>query len=219
MDYLYESFYKLLKYFHSWLWARSGHGQTRSARGRYIEFTILPNAEISGNQIMGILFDKLHLALVNYGQKDVGVSFPDANIETQKTGLRLRLHGKQTSLTALMTSGWANRFHDYALLSDILPVPEKVAFRTVFRVQEKNSNPERQRRRAIKRHGISEEEAKKQIPDQLQKCLRLPFIEMKSHSTAQQFRLFFNYGELGETCREGEFSTYGFSRTTTIPWF
>ncbi|PID99832.1 MAG: hypothetical protein CSA81_14415 [Acidobacteria bacterium] len=32
---LYESVYKLLKYFHSSLWAESGHGQTRSARGRY----------------------------------------------------------------------------------------------------------------------------------------------------------------------------------------
>ncbi len=32
---LYESIYKLLKYFHSWLWIESGHGQTRSARGRY----------------------------------------------------------------------------------------------------------------------------------------------------------------------------------------
>ncbi len=36
--FLYESIYKLLNYFHSLLWAKSGHGQTRSARGRYLSF-------------------------------------------------------------------------------------------------------------------------------------------------------------------------------------
>ena len=111
----------------------------------YIEFTILPNAEISGNQIMGILFEKLHLALVSYGQKDIGVSFPDANIKAQQTGSQLRLHGQQKSLATLMASGWATRFHDYALISDILQVPEHTMFRTVFRVQEKLCRSEERR--------------------------------------------------------------------------
>ncbi len=185
----------------------------------YLDITILPNTEISGNQIMSILFEKLHLALVSYGQKDIGVSFPDANIEAQQTGSQLRLHGQQKSLATLMASGWATRFHDYALISDILQVPEHTMFRTVFRVQEKQSNPERLRRRAMKRHGFDEEEAKKRIPDQAQKHLRLPFIEMKSYSSAQRFRLFFDYGQLEAISHEGKFNTYGFSRTTTVPWF
>lgn len=185
----------------------------------YLEFTILPDTEISGAHILEALFGKLHLALAGRGAGDVGVSFPDADMKSCRVGTRLRLHGTREALEALATGGWVAQFRDYAAISQILPVPVQVQHRSIFRVQEKGSNPERLRRRAMKRHGLSAEEAAKCIPDTARKRLSLPSLQMGSRSSGQQFRLFFGLGPLEQKPRAGTFSTYGFSRSATVPWF
>ena len=47
----------------------------------------------------------------------------------------------------------------------------------------------------------------------------LPFLQVKSASTGQHFRLFVEHGQLQEQSCSGGFSLYGLSATTTIPWF
>lgn len=185
----------------------------------YLEFTILPDAEIAGEQILEILFGKLHLALVERGKGDVGVSFPDIDLKTCRIGARLRLHGTQNTLEALLADGWITRFRDYATISQVLPVPAQARHRSIFRVQEKGSNPERLRRRAMKRHGLSEAEARKKIPDTARKHLHLPSLQMRSHSSGQSFKLFFDLGATKDRPSEGDFNTYGLSRVATVPWF
>ena len=188
----------------------------------YIEFSVLSMADISTQHVFNSLFEKIHFALVNYGKKNIGVSFPEAKmIEAGSTGRKIRLHGTRQDLEMLMASGWARRFQDYVIISDILSVPNNVEFRTIFRIQEKNSNPERLRRRAMKRHNLTAEETEKQIPHTAQKVFsrNLPFIVMRSASTGQRFKLFFRFGEKTSSPSLGEFTTYGFSKTATIPWF
>lgn len=185
----------------------------------YLEITILPDAEMIGAHILSALFGRLHLALVALGTGDVGVSFPDADMENCRVGARLRLHGTKEALETLIADGWPTRFRDYATPSPILPIPAERRYRSVFRVQEKGSNPERLRRRAIKRHNLSVEEATKRIPAAARKRLRLPFVPMESRSSGQRFRLFFDLGPLEGHPRTGKFSVYGFSRSATVPWF
>jgi CRISPR-associated endonuclease Csy4 len=185
----------------------------------YLELTIFPDAEIAAEQVLGILFGKLHLALVEHGKGDVGVSFPDMDLKTCRVGARLRLHGTHNTLEALLNDGRIMRFRDYAGISQALPVPAQAKHRSVFRVQEKGSNPERLRRRAMKRHGLTEAEARARIPDTAQKRLNLPSLQIRSHSSGQSFRIFFDLGAVKDNPSQGKFNTYGLSRTATVPWF
>jgi len=49
--------------------------------------------------------------------------------------------------------------------------------------------------------------------------LKEPFVQLKSQSSAQSFRLFIQQGKLLDLPVEGEFSAYALSSKATIPWF
>lgn len=184
---------------------------------RYIEFRLLPDPEYGPTQIMNILYEKLHLALAELGTGDVGVSFPDAeNVRT--LGSRLRLHGNADALERLMRINWAAGLRDYVTQSSLMSVPSETRYRSVYRVQAK-SNPERLRRRMMKRHGVDAETAARQIPDSASETLKLPYVHMKSLSSGKRFRLFFQLGPIEQKARGGSFNAYGLSREATIPWF
>ncbi len=91
-------------------------------------------------------------------------------------------------------------------------------YRQVSRVQAK-SNPERLRRRLMRRHDLSEEEARKRIPDTVARTLDLPFVTLRSQSTGQHFRLFIRHGPLQATAEEGGFTCYRLSKGGFVPWF
>ncbi|MGG2681140.1 type I-F CRISPR-associated endoribonuclease Cas6/Csy4 [Pseudomonas aeruginosa] len=97
-------------------------------------------------------------------------------------------------------------------------MPHPTPYRQVSRVQVK-SNPERLRRRLMRRHDLSEEEARKRIPDTVARALDLPFVTLRSQSTGQHFRLFIRHGPLQATAEEGGFTCYGLSKGGFVPWF
>ena len=184
---------------------------------RYIEFRLFADPEYAPSQIMSVLYGKLHLALAELGTGDVGVSFPDA--DTGRTpGTRLRLHGTAEALGRLMHINWTTGIYDYVAQSPVQPVPADATFRSWYRVQAK-SNPERLRRRMMKRHGVDAEIAFKQIPDSAAEMLKLPYVRIKSLSSGRHFRLFFKPGPIERKERQGSFSAYGLSRVATVPWF
>ncbi|EPO8055394.1 type I-F CRISPR-associated endoribonuclease Cas6/Csy4 [Pseudomonas aeruginosa] len=78
---------------------------------------------------------------------------------------------------------------------------------------------ERLRRRLMRRHDLSEEEARKRIPDTVARALDLPFVTLRSQSTGQHFRLFIRHGPLQATAEEGGFTCYGLSKGGFVPWF
>lgn len=184
---------------------------------RYIEFRLLPDPEYGPTQIMNILFGKLHLALAELGTGDVGVSFPDA-AKVRTLGSRLRLHGTADALERLMRINWTTGIRDYVEQSSVMSVPVETTFRSVYRVQAK-SNPERLRRRMMKRHGVDAETAARQIPDNAADTLNLPYVQIKSLSSGNHFRLFFQFGPVEQEARSGIFNAYGLSREATVPWF
>ena len=71
----------------------------------------------------------------------------------------------------------------------------------------------------MKRHDLNETDALLQIPDGVTEQLNLPYIQMRSGSSGQSFRLFLDLSEPQTSVNQGAFNTYGLSATLTIPWF
>lgn len=186
---------------------------------RYIEIQLLPDPEFTSPLLMGALFSKLHRGLVALGSGTVGVSFPDFDLENRPSlGERLRLHGEEAQLTQLMMKNWLTGMQDHTKSVGMAEVPVGARHRTFYRVQAK-SNPERLRRRRMKRLGEDDETARLSIPDYAAERLALPYMTMSSQSTGHRFPLFVNAGSILDEPTTGAFNTYGLSRVATIPWF
>lgn len=184
----------------------------------YTDIKILNSPEMSRFAIMNTLFEKFHKSLVDEGLDSVGVSFPAVSEEYRDLGVILRVHGSEADVRKVIANRHIKSVSDYVDIKDVAVAPESALFRCVKRVQSK-SNPDRLRRRAMKRHGITMEEAIERIPDNSAKLLNLPFVTINSSSNGHKFRLFIEHGEEVETSVDGEFSCYGLSAKATVPWF
>ncbi|RMQ42791.1 hypothetical protein ALQ04_02297 [Pseudomonas cichorii] len=184
----------------------------------YLDLQLLPDPEFAATQLMSALLAKLHRGLHELRRDDIGISFPAVAGKTTGLGDRLRLHGSAQALDALLALNWLTGMRDHVRLGELSTVPDGVQHRRVNRVQV-DSNPERARRRLIKRHGLTEEQARERIPDTAAKRCNLPFTQLRSHSTGQTFRLFIQHGPLQANAQPGTFNSYGLSGTATVPWF
>lgn len=181
----------------------------------YLEIRLLPHPEFKEPMLMGVLFSKLHLALAARKAGDIGISFPESG---KTPGSVVRLHGTKAALTELDATRWHNGLQDYCQLAGVKPVPEVTGWRTVSRVQVK-SNVERLLRRSVRKGWLTEEEAELRALQTQAQVTGLPYLQMKSLSTGQHFRLFIQHSELQPEPVHGLFSSYGLSASTTIPWF
>src|SRR5690606_27696688 len=133
------------------------------AMSHYIDIQLRQDPEFPQQQLLNALYAKLHRALVGLGSDNIGVSFPRHDDTRPSLGALLRLHGPQSALERLMATPWLTGMRDHLDLSDLHLVPADAQHRRVWRVQAKSS-PERMRRRAMRRHGIDAEEARRRIP-------------------------------------------------------
>ena len=185
---------------------------------RYIEIGIRTDPEFPVHMLMSALMSKLHRALVRLEANDIGISFPATQVAPRTMGTKIRLHGTDGRLGALMETNWFKGMVDHLECSDLLIVPETAQHQVVRRRQVK-SNVERLRRRRMKRKGESYEQVVQAIPSSLEKQSRLPFITLNSQSTGEVFKLFIEQSEVGPTAIAGSFNTYGLSQQATVPWF
>jgi len=185
---------------------------------RYLDLKLRPEPEFPPTLLMNALLAKLHRALHDLRRDDIGISFPGIAQNPRHLGTHLRVHGNAQALDSLLALNWLSGMRDHVALGEMLTVPQGVRHRTVSRVQV-DSNPERARRRLIKRHGISEEQARQRIPDSAAKRTDLPFAQLRSNGGGQAFRLFIRHGPLVDEAQPGRFSGYGLSSTATVPWF
>lgn len=184
----------------------------------YIELQLLPDPEFPATLLMNALFAKLHRALVGNGEGRIGISFPDLEPKGAGLGKRLRLHGLTADLERLMAGNWLQGMRDHLACNPISKVPGNAQQRIVRRVQAKSS-PERERRRLVRRKGISQASAIESIPDSAAERLILPYVLLSSQSTGQQFRLFIEHLPVQKEASPGNFSAYGLSSNASIPWF
>lgn len=181
----------------------------------YLEIRVLPDPEFSEEMLMAALMAKLHRALGQRGQGDIGISFPAYGL---KPGPVLRVHGHHQALSDLEALSWRKGLSDYCLSSGIQPVPAVNQWRCVSRVQVKSS-AHRLMRRSVKKEWLTEEEAQQRLLTMQETRSDLPWLNLRSLSTGQTFKLFICHGELLSSPVAGTFTTYGLSATATVPWF
>ena len=184
----------------------------------YVDIDVRPDPEFPAHQLMSALYAKLHRALVAQACTRIGVSFPGADLEGSYLGTRLRLHGSLAALSTLLESDWLTGMRDHVALTPAMQMPSTAQHRAVKRVQVKSS-PERLRRRLMRRHAIDEQEARERVPDESARFVHLPFLQLRSTSTGQTFRLFIDHGSMQPSAVPGDFNAYGLSQGATIPWF
>jgi len=184
----------------------------------YLEIHLQPDPELPPHVLMAELFTRLHRRLTDLKADGIGLVFPDYQRRPPQLGSRLRLVGSDLDLRRLLENNWLGALHDHTRVSVIAIVPPNVEHRALRRTQAKSS-PTRLRRRQIKRHGLSAQEAMEQVPDSATEHLRLPFVQVRSASTGQTFRLFFGLSEPLPPSDNGRFNAYGLSTERTIPWF
>jgi CRISPR-associated endonuclease Csy4 len=182
-----------------------------------MDIRILPDPEFAPPQVMNAVFTKLHHCLARLAVDDIGVSFPEVDSGRPRLGRVVRLHGTAAALARLMHEQWLTGMRDYIRIGGVEPVPDQVQHRRVRRVQSKGSS-ERIRRRQMRRHNWTEEEARERIPDFAGRMLSLPFVRLKSASSGQQFRLFIDHQAVDRPA-SGSFNAYGLSSSATVPWF
>lgn len=183
----------------------------------YIDIHLLPDPEFTPHQLMAALFGKLHRWLAQVQSRQIAVSFPGYAESPATLGRTLRLIGTAAELTRLMEHNWLQGMHDHSDVRPMAAVPAEASQRPLRRVQAKSS-PDRLRRRQMRRHNLTPEQALEQIPDSCAETLRLPFLSLSSGSTGQRFKLFLRLGPC-QAAQEGDFNGYGLSGTATIPWF
>jgi len=185
----------------------------------YLDLTVIPDPETTAEQVLEVVYDKLHLALVNSRTGSIGVSFPRYSITPKTLGNTLRLHGTDSELQALMRTDWLRSVRDHVRIASITEVPPHALHRVIKRRQFKTS-VDRLRRRRMRRKGETEDQVCQAIPNSAARAPTLPHLCLRSRSTQQRFCLIIEMGPTQEVPHTGAFSSYGLSNgEATIPWF
>jgi len=189
----------------------------------YTELTLIPNVETPPHYLWKKVIQQIHIGLVELkeesGKVPIGISFPYYNIKKMLIGNRIRLFAQtEEKLLALDLNTRVNRLSDYVHVASIKPVPDKIkGYATFFKVQKKTYKDILVRRRS-RRHNISIEQAYKDYEGFVPRKIDLPYINMLSCSTGQKYRIYVEKIDMQEPVYEG-FTTFGLSRTSTVPSF
>ncbi|WP_121628847.1 type I-F CRISPR-associated endoribonuclease Cas6/Csy4 [Poseidonibacter antarcticus] len=193
----------------------------------YIDIKLESDTEISLGFIWEKVYAQMHLAMVN--QKDsegmckVGFSFPKYESKVFPIGDILRLFAPtKEELKLLNIEEYLKRLSEYVLISEIKEVPTNINAYVTFSRKQFKINKERLVRRQAKRQGISIEEARENYKDfdeeNKRKENKLPYINMNSLSNQNKMKVFIDKTVKTEVIK-GLFTTYGLSKTSTVPYF
>lgn len=190
---------------------------------KYVEITLLDDAEINLYFLWEKLYIQLHLAFVeatdDNGLVGIGVSFPkyrDGNKPWLGDKVRLFAETEQ-ALASLNLDKWLDRLTDYIHVKKVKDVPEKVEGYAFFKRVNDKSNYEKLARRRAKNIDIPFEEALAFFEDnesrhQPKREIALyPFVSMLSMHSKNKFPLTIVREEASDAVFNGGFSTYGLS--------
>ena len=190
----------------------------------YVEITLLPSIDISAYFLWEKVYQQLHMAFVEIkdadNKIDVGAAFPDYKQDKKsRLGRKLRLFASTGDrLDSLNLKKRLSSLSDYVHVTSIRDVPEKIEGYACFKRNQPKINNVRLARRMAKRKNINYEEALLHFQSRDEKMSMLPFINMKSQSTDNRFRLFIEKSD-SDSQVTGTFNSYGLSKTATVPWF
>ncbi len=189
----------------------------------YVDITLLPDAEANLGFLWQKVYQQLHLALVENKLADnhsaIAVSIPEYGNKQFPLGNKLRLFAQtQEQLQQLDIGKRLNRLTDYTHFKSIKEVPSSVSQYARFKRKQFDTNAERLARRRAIRKGESLEQALNHFNGFTDKETNLPFLNIKSLSNGDQFKLFIAR-EILDKSETGAFSCYGLSKGATVPWF
>lgn len=156
----------------------------------YQEITLLPSAEVPIHFLWQKLYQPLHLMMVETKVQPetewLGVSFPQY---TQRfLGEKLRVFAKTETVLQKMDFKKAFRnYDDYLHITQIRQIPESINGLIMFKRYQPKQNNQSHATRLAKRHGLEVDEAYQLL--NAKPLQKLPFINLKSLSTKQDYRL------------------------------
>lgn len=183
-----------------------------SAPGSYLDVVVRPDEETRASVLLSGLFEQVHRELAARRLTSVGVSFPEAN-EEGGLGTRLRLHGREDEIRPLGEMPWLVRALDYYRTTPVRSVPDEHAVRVVRRLQPNLSAAKV--RRLLARKSVTPERAKELLEGRGE--LTAPYVQIRSGSSGQRFKLFFEQVPVEGASRDWRFNAYGFG--AGVPWF
>ncbi len=181
----------------------------------YVDIQVQPDAEMRANVLMNTVYTKLHKTLHSLQVNDIGISFPQYKVTL---GNILRIHGNKERLEKIQDLNWLGGMVGYCKVSEVLPVPQHVSYRTISR---KQANLSKAKLRRLQKRGTlsSPEEVKGYKQAMFRNGLSNPYVELVSVSTGRTYRRYFEFGELLHMPMTGEFDFFGLSKHATVPWF
>ena len=177
----------------------------------YIEFRAKPSEDIAPEIIISQVFSLCHVEIAKLNTGDVGVSFPGAHTSIGST---MRVHGSKDALAMVAAS--CRSVSDYCNISGCKEVPPDATWRLIKRVQPTLSAAKL--RRLVKRGSITQQEADERLSNT--SMLFHPYLQLRSASTNQNFRLFIIQSPIEsvvETDAISCFNSYGLGGA--VPWF
>ena len=181
----------------------------------YIEIKAIPQVDMLQTEVISFCLQKLH-QILPYFEGRIGLAFPAYGNDKTLGGI-IRLFGSENDCDSVYIKLQEPR--DYALLSEVMPIPEKVrSYRIYQRVQMKGQSAIRRAEKRLTAQGKWSEEVRQNML-QKQSIQRIyPHAHLKSSSTKQQFILAIKSVYKAKSV-EGSFSAYGLSQTATVPHF
>ena len=198
----------------------------------YIELECQAEPNISAGFLMGRLMHSLHIGLVNTtppGERcPIGVTFPEYRLPEKSSasfnaasppiGSRLRLFAQdEATLDGFPWRRVLRGLDDYVYRTTVRETGSNSQY-AAFARRQHNRSIGRLVRRAMKRKGLSESEAMALYADHEPGECRLPYVDMRSESSGERFRLFVERLEVPPSHKWG-FSSYGLSRSVPLPAF
>ena len=181
----------------------------------YIEIKAIPQVDMLQTEVISFCLQKLH-QILPYFEGRIGLAFPAYGNDKTLGGI-IRLFGSENDCDSVYIK--LQELRDYALLSEVMPIPEKVrSYRIYQRVQMKGQSAIRRAEKRLTAQGKWSEEVRQNML-QKQSIQRIyPHAHLKSSSTKQQFILAIKSVYKAKSV-EGSFSAYGLSQAATVPHF
>jgi len=195
----------------------------------YLDITLLPDTEITLGFIWFKVYQQVHIALaenkIAENSSAIALAFPEYSLTGNKAGEfplgnKLRIFApSQALLDKLAINTWLKRFSDHTHITAVKEVTDNVIEFVCVKRKQFKTNLSRLARRRAKRKGETFEQALQHYASFNDEQTKLPFININSLKTAQQFRLFIEQTKVDKMIA-GEFNCYGLSKEqATVPWF
>lgn len=188
----------------------------------YQEITLIPDGEVSLSFLWTKVFTQLHLALAEEQQREGMVKTALAFPEYQDKGLgnKIRIFAPSAEqLERLHLEQRLKRLSDYIHMPKIREIKKhRIIGYSIYSRYQPDESMERKARRYTRRHESVTYEDALNLLNQREKTYNLPYIQLKSVSTAQTFSLFIKKTSC-QSEQSGTLSTYGLSNNASVPEF